>query len=173
MHHQIHHDRTNQVEPQYKNRNKLGQWRSAGLFLHCSILRLREYFTYPSLSKLIECKCAQGTLLIGSLSTWTAYRKTEPLRWTSYMDDCLRILVEGGETESDFHLATQVKCQIITNQLNCAAANDSRDMASSKSYTALLATALLQQLDDIQHRLPVQVYSESQYLVFSEEVQTE
>ncbi|KAF3071318.1 hypothetical protein GL218_00651 [Daldinia childiae] len=30
-------------------------------------------------------------------STWLTYRQTEPIRWTSYLDDCLRILEEEKE----------------------------------------------------------------------------
>ncbi|KAI1251471.1 hypothetical protein MGN70_006039 [Eutypa lata] len=57
-------------------------------------------------------------------STWTAYRKTEPLRWTSYMDQCLRVLDEEKETKLDSLLVFQIKCQIITNQLNSPPTTD-------------------------------------------------
>ncbi|KAJ4245042.1 hypothetical protein NW762_014251 [Fusarium torreyae] len=64
-------------------------------------------------------------------STWTAYRKTEPLRWTPYLNTCLERLLKtkNARTESDpkgtppsqeldFVLAAQVKCQLMTLQVD-------------------------------------------------------
>ncbi|KAF7559750.1 hypothetical protein G7046_g4416 [Stylonectria norvegica] len=51
-------------------------------------------------------------------STWTAYRQTEPLSWTPYMDECLLLLSDGRETEFDALLAAQVKSQLVTMQLD-------------------------------------------------------
>ncbi|KAI2617419.1 hypothetical protein GGR54DRAFT_641069 [Hypoxylon sp. NC1633] len=94
-------------------------------------------------------------------STWAAYRKTEPLRWTPYMDNCLRFLSEGRETHLDILLATQIKCQIITNQLSCPPAGELLGGDSSRAPWIFLTAALLRQLDDIRQNLPAQVESES------------
>jgi hypothetical protein len=93
-------------------------------------------------------------------STWTAYRKTEPLRWTSYMEDCLRILEEGKETEMDILLATQVKCHIIGNMLSSPAADEPGQNLNAPSE--VLVAALLKQLQDIQQRLPSHIRSHSE-----------
>ncbi|KAI1381383.1 hypothetical protein F4677DRAFT_402845 [Hypoxylon crocopeplum] len=93
-------------------------------------------------------------------ATWSAYRKTEPLRWTPYMDDCLRLVSEGRETHLDMLLATQVKCQIITNQLTCPSPGEFMGGESSKAPSAVLVAALLGQLSDIRQNLPAQLESE-------------
>lgn len=88
-------------------------------------------------------------------STWTAYRKTEPVRWTPYMDVCLSIMSEQGESNLDMLLALQVKCQIITNQLT----NSGVDEPMGGPSTVLL-TALLAQLNDIRRNLPTQIQNQ-------------
>ncbi|KAI1827783.1 hypothetical protein F4861DRAFT_288786 [Xylaria intraflava] len=87
-------------------------------------------------------------------STWTAYRKTEPLRWTGYLDECLRVLGETGE-EMDRLLIIQIKCRLLTNQLTCASATDDEALAEdgSRSPSVHLTAALLGQLDDIQRSI--------------------
>lgn len=93
-------------------------------------------------------------------STWTAYRKTEPLRWTSYFDDCLGILAQGRETDLDLLLATQVKCQIITNSLTCPHFDSFEDEGSTLP-PAVLMKAMLGRLNDIRQSLPALMRTES------------
>ncbi|KAI1780619.1 hypothetical protein F4818DRAFT_396279 [Hypoxylon cercidicola] len=93
-------------------------------------------------------------------ATWSAYRKTEPLRWSPYMDDCLRLLCEGRETPLDIVLATQVKCQIITYQLTRPSASDPAGGESSKTQSTMLTAALLRQLNEIRQSLPTQFGSD-------------
>ncbi|KAI0385300.1 hypothetical protein F5Y04DRAFT_182934 [Hypomontagnella monticulosa] len=104
-------------------------------------------------------------------SAWSTYRKTEPLRWTPYMDDCLRLISEGKETHLDVYLAAQIKCQIITNHLTCPCAYELAGPDSLKVSSAVLTSALLRQLNDIQKSLPVQVRADRTiqfYLYFTE-----
>jgi hypothetical protein len=93
-------------------------------------------------------------------STWTAYRKTEPLRWTSYMEECLKILEEGKETDMDILLVTQVKCHIIGNMLSSPSADEPGQ--NLKPPSEVLVAALLKQLSDIQERLPSHIRSHSE-----------
>ncbi|KAI0181837.1 hypothetical protein GGR52DRAFT_57594 [Hypoxylon sp. FL1284] len=92
-------------------------------------------------------------------STWSAYRKIEPLRWTPYMDECLRILSEGKETQGDIVLAAQVKCQIITYQLTRPPTNYPAGGESLKAPSTILTDALLRQLNDIRQSLPADLRS--------------
>ncbi|KAI1432279.1 hypothetical protein GGR50DRAFT_620706 [Xylaria sp. CBS 124048] len=92
-----------------------------------------------------------------SSSTWTAYRKVEPLRWTRYLGDCLRILGEFGEA-MDHLLIVQIKCQLLTSQLTATEEESSED--GSKAPSTILATALLNQLEDVQRSLPAPIRSE-------------
>ncbi|KAI3323024.1 hypothetical protein HD806DRAFT_535520 [Xylariaceae sp. AK1471] len=102
-------------------------------------------------------------------STWTTYRKVEPLRWTRYLDECLRILGEGGETMMDHLLVTQVKCQLLTKQLACVSTDESLEEEDSKSPSAVLTAALLGQLEDVWRNLPALIRSEriAQFYLYS------
>lgn len=51
---------------------------------------------------------------------FTSLKKLEPLRWTSHMDECLRVLEEQAESDSDISLAALVKLQLITEQIHRA-----------------------------------------------------
>ncbi|KAM5360885.1 hypothetical protein ACJZ2D_013452 [Fusarium nematophilum] len=88
-----------------------------------------------------------------SSSTWTAYKKTEPLPWTPYMDECLAILFEGKETHLDTLLAAQIKCQLITRQLDHISLDD-------KGPSTILINALSRELSEVQQTLPANVLSE-------------
>ncbi|KAH6653094.1 hypothetical protein BKA67DRAFT_568558 [Truncatella angustata] len=106
-------------------------------------------------------------------AAWSTYRKVEALRWTPYMASCLRILCEAAETDWDLVLATQVKCQAITNQLMCAAGDQpAANGGDPKSSSAMFVTYLLGQLDEIRQSLPSQIclYSSAQYYLYSAEL---
>ncbi|KAI1388440.1 uncharacterized protein F4822DRAFT_402841 [Hypoxylon trugodes] len=92
-------------------------------------------------------------------STWSTYRQTEPLRWTPYLSDCLRILGEGRGTSLDILLVTQIKCQIITNQLTCSQVDEIAGVEGPKVPSAALTTTLLRQVNDIRQNLPAQIRS--------------
>ena len=106
-------------------------------------------------------------LTLCRLRTWTAYRKTEPLRWTSYADDCVRILSEGQETPLDILLALQAKCHVITNQVTCSPTDDTIDADGSAGLSAALFTAMLNQLNDVRKGVPDQFRTDSKNLVSS------
>ena len=89
----------------------------------------------------------------------------EPLRWTPYMDDCVRILTEKRETETklDILLVTQVKCHQITDQLTYSYAEKTQG-DGTKVPPAYFVKAMLQQLQDIRGSLPVELQSNSECL---------
>ncbi|OTA65139.1 hypothetical protein K449DRAFT_392224 [Hypoxylon sp. EC38] len=107
-------------------------------------------------------------------SAWSTYRKTEPLRWTTYLEDCLRVLGEGRETCLDALLVMQVECQIITNQLNeltCSPSDETGRVEDPKAPSRILSTALLSQLGFIRQMLPPEIKSQSTtqfYLLYTE-----
>ncbi|OAQ92095.1 Zn2/Cys6 DNA-binding protein [Purpureocillium lilacinum] len=92
-------------------------------------------------------------------STWTAYRKTEPLRWTRYLENCLRMLRDNAETSLDVTLATQVECQLIANKLTCAGLDEATERDAGAT-TAVLVNVLLSQLSGIRRNLPQGIQSE-------------
>lgn len=76
------------------------------------------------------------------------------------MDDCLRMLSEGTDTELDTLLAAQVNCHIVANHLRLSVdglANGTGPNVPSE----VLAAALLQQIANIRQRLPASVEFES------------
>lgn len=77
------------------------------------------------------------------------------------MDDCVRILSAGQETQLDILLATQVKCNVITTQVTCSSEEDSAEGENSKAPSTALYTAMLSQLNAIRKSLPEQFLSES------------
>ncbi|KAH8194399.1 hypothetical protein TruAng_011432 [Truncatella angustata] len=95
-------------------------------------------------------------------ATWAAYRKTEPLKWSPYLDSCLRIISGDGaqnETRLDAVLAAQIKCHFITNELLSDSHDDTRLTTDAVRRSPMLTTALLRQLNDIQQSLPVEARS--------------
>ncbi|OTB14791.1 hypothetical protein K445DRAFT_127374 [Daldinia sp. EC12] len=92
-------------------------------------------------------------------ATWLTYRQTEPLRWTSYLDDCLRILEEEKETQMDILLTTQVRCQIISNQLTCSLGNQPPGAENPRAASTSLVAALLRELGNIRRNLPAEIES--------------
>ncbi|KAI1451221.1 hypothetical protein F4805DRAFT_452224 [Annulohypoxylon moriforme] len=94
-----------------------------------------------------------------SSATWATYRMIEPLRWTSYLEECLRFFSERGETHMDILLAAQIRCQIITNHLSCAPSDEIIGIETPKAPSATLAMALLRQLNDIRQSLPTDIAS--------------
>ncbi|RYP67412.1 hypothetical protein DL771_007243 [Monosporascus sp. 5C6A] len=102
-----------------------------------------DIFVSTVLPSTREAQGPMHRLLTRKYSTWATYRKTEPLRWTPYMNSCLRLLNEGSETHLDVLLVTQIKCQIITNQLACLSADELAGGESPKAPPAILYAALL------------------------------
>ena len=96
---------------------------------------------------------------------WTGIRQMEPLRWTPYMDDCVRLLTERRETETelDILLVTQVKCHQITDQLTYAYAEKAQG-EGTQVPPAYFVNAMLQQLQYIRGSLPVELQSNSKCL---------
>ncbi|KAL2845503.1 hypothetical protein BJY01DRAFT_214168 [Aspergillus pseudoustus] len=64
-----------------------------------------------------ERRAVLACFLISSIIS-TFVQKTDSLRWTPFMDDCLRALEENQECLNDEFLAQQVRLQLITDKLN-------------------------------------------------------
>ena len=94
---------------------------------------------------------------------WTSLRQMEPLRWTPYMDDCVRILREGRETELDFFLIFQAKCYIVVAQMIRPHSEWAADTEGSRSPAAYFIKATQLQLQDIRQNLPADMQTDSQY----------
>ncbi|TLS29648.1 hypothetical protein PpBr36_00607 [Pyricularia pennisetigena] len=98
-------------------------------------------------------------LAVWSLTSWywAAYRKAEPMTWTSYLSSCLRTLSENTEYDLDMVLAAHVKAHLIANQVTCASPDDALgdgDDPSVATPPSVLIKALLRQLSDFRQSLP-------------------
>ncbi|KAH7254985.1 hypothetical protein B0J15DRAFT_495039 [Fusarium solani] len=106
-----------------------------------------------------------------SSSTWIAFRKTEPMRWTAYMQECLQILSEQGESHFDAILVAQIKCQLIFHQAEPFASAQPFLEGVQKTASATLITTLLRQLGEVRDTLPANIKSEriiQLYLCYAE-----
>ncbi|TLD13996.1 uncharacterized protein PgNI_04470 [Pyricularia grisea] len=98
-------------------------------------------------------------LAVWSLTSWywAAYRKAEPMTWTSYLSSCLRALSENSEYDLDLVLAAHVKSHLIANQVTCSSPDDALgegDDPSTATPPSVLIKVLLRQLSDIRQSLP-------------------
>lgn len=86
----------------------------------------------------------------------------EPLRWTSYMDDCVRVLTEQPESELDVVLATQAKCYVIMNQMAPNPAEFTSEDEAAKGQPHYIVKVMQLQVQAIQNSLPVNLQTNSQ-----------
>ncbi|KAI1120721.1 hypothetical protein F5Y10DRAFT_272806 [Nemania abortiva] len=139
-----------------------------GLHQDVSVNHLRRGNSYGGLAhkrprqktRILEERRTMLAVFHLTSSTWTAYRKSEPLRWNRYLDECLRILGEASETMMDILLITQIKCQLITHQLTCPSMVDSWEEDGLKSPSVTVATALIGQIEVLRQSLPPPLGSE-------------
>lgn len=87
--------------------------------------------------------------------SWSSSRKMHPLRWTFYMEDCVRVLRRERETELDFVLAHQAKCHELSNQITTLADEKKSPMTYSEKAMQL-------QLQNIRQSLPATMQSNSE-----------
>ncbi|KAK4449642.1 hypothetical protein QBC34DRAFT_448702 [Podospora aff. communis PSN243] len=79
-------------------------------------------------------------------------KRVDALVWTPYMDECLQLLSRQPEWDGDVILTTQVKIQLLTEQLTRAIWQSPDGVAP-----AYFSSALRSQLRDLQSQLPAHV----------------
>ena len=97
------------------------------------------------------------------LRVWTSLRQMEPLRWTPYLDDCVRILMEERDTKLDFLLILQAKCYIVVAQMIHPHSEWAADTEGSRPPAAYFIKATQLQLQDIRQNLPADMQTDSQH----------
>ncbi|KAI8630245.1 hypothetical protein F5Y19DRAFT_429452 [Xylariaceae sp. FL1651] len=121
-------------------RTNNGSWTSHQLETEDPVRPLEEYRSFIAVFHL-------------SSATWTAYRKVDPLGWSSYLEECLRIVGEGNETHLDTLLAIQVKCQIMSNRLTYIAGDNGTGLQIWDGPPIMLLGAMLDNLKMIRQNL--------------------
>lgn len=87
-----------------------------------------------------------------------------PMRWTPYLESCLRILEQQSEAVLDALLIAQARCHIITNQMTCWSTDDPSEPDESRSLSPGMITALQAQLSEIKRDLSPEILSLSMML---------
>jgi hypothetical protein len=77
------------------------------------------------------------------------------------MDEYVRVLSEEKETELDILLVTQVKCQVISNQITSCPVEQATEGEGSKVPPPYFVKAMQLQLQDIRKSLPVEIQTNS------------
>jgi hypothetical protein len=76
------------------------------------------------------------------------------MRWTTYLEECLRILEEEGEYKTDQLLVYLVKVQVICNKVGVGTWNDTFGDVGTKVPHEFYVKALKTRLSDIERSLP-------------------
>jgi predicted DNA-binding transcriptional regulator len=88
-------------------------------------------------------------------------QKTDAMRWTSRMDDCLKRLEVSEETSSDVVLAVQVRYQLVMEQVYQAGwAGLGQHYATTDPASGLTApfiSALRHRMEEIQYSIPIEL----------------
>jgi hypothetical protein len=84
----------------------------------------------------------------------------EPINFTPYMDDCLRILQEEREAPTDAHLIQLVRVQLIHNKV-VSLDNIPISVTAIPPYTSgdFQTQTLVAQLEDLKNSIPETVIS--------------
>lgn len=82
---------------------------------------------------------------------WTCLRQVEPIRWTPYLDEHVRVLSAEKESELDELLAVHVRCHVIRDQMTSAHAEQEGD--SFRGPPTYFIKALNLQLQDVRRGL--------------------
>lgn len=86
---------------------------------------------------------------------WTSIRQVEPIRWTPYLDEHVRVLSEEKESELDEVLAVHVRCHVIRDQMTSAHAE--QEGQSFRAPPTYFIKALSLQLQDVRRGLPTRL----------------
>lgn len=96
-----------------------------------------------------------------SIRVWGFLRRMEPLRWSSYMDECVDVLYETQESDLDGLLICQAKSyQIIELTIDPTTQRSLEDPGPISRPPDYLQ-GLLQQLEDVKSNLQAHLQSNS------------
>ncbi|KAH8895487.1 HET-domain-containing protein [Thozetella sp. PMI_491] len=105
-----------------------------------------------------ERRAVIGTFLVTSM-VWTSLRRSEPLRWTPYMDECVHVLRKGDETSLDIILAAQAKCHVLVDHVTRFPLERASTGDGSEARPTYFIKAMDLQLKEIRRNLPEEVKS--------------
>jgi hypothetical protein len=95
------------------------------------------------------------------------FQRNDSMRWSPYLDECLRILEERKEYPTDTLLVYCVRLQLINERVAQAPWNDSYGGAPSTRLAEFHLNALQSQLETVKQRIPVELQSNSRFPTLS------
>jgi len=93
------------------------------------------------------------------------------MRWTPYLDECLRQLEKTREYPTDLLLVYLVRAQLISNEASRSPWNDTLGDATANSLPDLYLKALKSQLDDLKRSVPPELQANGSSLFVSQLLQ--
>lgn len=120
------------------------------------------------ISSVLVFPLVKTSLLFTRLSVANYFQRIEPLRWTPYLDQCLRLLDETQEASTDDLLVQLVRVQLLRNKVasvqwshSCPPIDMKRSTfgpeASSNFTQDFFITAFIYQLEELKRTIPVQL----------------
>lgn len=99
-----------------------------------------------------------------SFSVASGVQKADPLRWTPYMDDCLKMLAEKKECRDDEILVFQIRLQRIVAKVVHTLLDYKRETDLSTSFP-LMKSNLLAQVHRLRQELPPSLQDHSKHAI--------
>ncbi|OBT73988.1 hypothetical protein VF21_05994 [Pseudogymnoascus sp. 05NY08] len=105
-----------------------------------------------------ERRAVVGLYLVSSVAS-NYFQRTELMRWTPYLGECLRILEENKDYPTDIVLVHLVRAQLICNKSATSTWDDMFGDTSNQVPPNFYAKSLKSQLDDLERSIPAEIKS--------------
>lgn len=90
------------------------------------------------------------------------FGKMEPVRRTTYLDDCMKMLTNERESDLDGQLVTNVKCHLIMDQITLCLSNRAQRSETPEGIPLYLVRALEAQLQELRINMPPELLQSSE-----------
>ncbi|KFY07957.1 hypothetical protein V492_06681 [Pseudogymnoascus sp. VKM F-4246] len=103
-----------------------------------------------------ERRAVVGLYLVSSVAS-NYFQRTELMRWTPYLGECLRILEESQDFPTDSLLVHMIRAQLICNKGATSSWDDMFGDTTNQVPPNFYAKSLRSQLDDMERSIPVEL----------------
>ncbi|KAL5000007.1 hypothetical protein BDV10DRAFT_163766 [Aspergillus recurvatus] len=118
-----------------------------------------------------ERRAVLGAFIVCSAVSHTLGR-TESLRWTGHMKECMDILAEAKETPSDAVLVQMVRAQIVVDKVAKDLGGNEGAVDHRSAPVSLYLKGLQSQLDDIREQMPSDAFQKNTLLLYLHHAET-
>jgi len=119
-----------------------------------------------------QCNYSHHYCVASELTSFTTrhimfFQRGEPMHWTPYLDECLRVLSDTRQCETDQVLVFMVRAQLICNR--AAAFSWENDAGSgTRAPKEFHLEALQSQLDELKSSVPADLQSNRNDTLFTQ-----